>query len=138
MLDQKVAGYLFLCSNRTQSECLQKRLFGLGRKYWGWVQQIVTGSPLFLYNIDSKTLLGPFQAASEGRLNIDPRAWENMRPLEFAAQVSVKWEKIHELETAYKKFPFLRDVYLCKLTLDQTGSLINALSQAPLYSIVPP
>jgi hypothetical protein len=134
MINTILEGYLFLCSNRTQSECLQKRLFGLAHKYWGWVQQVRIGTPLFLYNIDSKTLLGPFQAASEGRLNIDPRAWENVRPLEFPAQVIVKWDKLHELRMAYKKFHFLRDGNLCKLTLEQTNALINSLEQAPAYS----
>jgi len=134
MINRNLEGYLFICSNRTQNECLQKRLFGLARKYWGWVQQIRIGTPLFLYNIDSKTLLGPFQAASEGRLNIDPRAWGNIGSPKFPSQVIVEWDKIHEVKMAYKTFHFLRDGNLCKLTLEQTNSLINALEQAPAYS----
>lgn len=130
MANRNQEGYLFLCSNRTQNECLQKRLFGLARKYWGWVQQIRTGTPLFLYNIDSQTLFGPFQAVSEGRLNFDPRAWENVRPLEFPAQVIVKWDRLYELKMAYKRFHFLKDGNLCKLTPEQTNALLGALEQS--------
>jgi len=108
----------------------KKRLFGLAMKFWGWVQQIEQGTPLFLYNIDSKTLFGPFRTAGKGRLNIDPRAWENLRPLEFPAQVLVSWDKMHEIRMANKRFPFLKDGNLCKLSLEKTNMLISALRQA--------
>jgi hypothetical protein len=79
-------------------------------------------------------LFGPFQAASEGKLNIDPRAWENLRPLAFPAQVIVVWDKLHEIRMAYERFPFLKNGNLCKLTPEQTNALINALEQAQDYS----
>ena len=134
MFDQNVEGYLFLCSNRTQKECFQKKLFGSTRKYLGWVEEIKIGTPLLLYSVDSKTLFGPFRAASEGKWNIDPAAWENMRPLAFPAQVSVDWDKLHEIKAAHKKWKLLgRHVHsLCKLTLNQTNELIGALEEAPL------
>ncbi|NVM55744.1 MAG: hypothetical protein HWN66_18740 [Candidatus Helarchaeota archaeon] len=135
MPDQNVEGYLFLCGNRTQTECFQKKLFGLTRKYWGWVEQIRIGTPLFLYNIDSKTLFGSFRARSQGKWNIDPAAWENVRPLVFPAQVLVNWDKLHEIKAAYKRWGFLRDGNLCKLTLEQTNALIDALEEAPLYDV---
>lgn len=119
--------YLFYCSNRTQKECLERRLFGHSRKYWGWVQQIKKGTTVFLFNIDSKSLYGPFKAAGDGALNIDPRAWENVRPIEFPAQLSVEWEQVHEIKMASKKFSFLRDGNVCRLTAEQTNLLVNAL-----------
>lgn len=134
MFDQNVEGYLFLCSNRTQNECFKKKIFGLTRKYLGWVEQIKIGTPLFLYNIDSKTLFGPFRAASEGKWNIDPAAWENVRPLVFPAQVRVDWDELHKIKEAYKRWDFLKDRNLCKLTLKQTNALKDALEEAPLYN----
>ena len=136
MFDQNVEGYLFLSSNRTQKECFQKKLFGSTRKFWGWIEEIKIGTSLFLYNVDSKTLFGPFRAASEGKWNIDPAAWENVRPLAFPAQVSVEWDELHEIKTAHRKCEFLgRGVRsLCKLTLDQTNDLLDALQEAPLYN----
>jgi hypothetical protein len=67
---------------------------------------------------------------SEGRLNFDPRAWENVRPLEFPAQVIVKWDRLYELKMAYKRFHFLKDGNLCKLTPEQTNALLGALEQS--------
>jgi len=133
MSDQKIEGYLFLCTNRTQRECFQKKLFGRSHKFWGWVEQIRAGSSLFLYNIDSKTLFGIFRAASEGKLNIDPAAWKNMRPLSFPAQVIVEWDRLHKINNAHKTFKFLKDGNLCKLTLAQTNALKKALEEAPIY-----
>ena len=34
------AGYVFLCSDETEGECLQRELFGLGAKYLKTMQQI--------------------------------------------------------------------------------------------------
>lgn len=122
--------YLFYCSNRTQKECLERRLFGHSRKYWGWVQQIKKGTTVFLFNIDSKSLIGPFKAAGDGALNIDPRAWENVRPIEFPAQVSVERTTAHEIKMASRKYPFLKNGNLCKLSSEQTKTLIDALERA--------
>ena len=134
--DETVEGYLFLCSNRTQKECFQKKLFGSTREKWGWVEEIKMGTPLFLYNVDSKTFFGPFRAASEGKWNIDPAAWENVRPLIFPAQVSVDWDELHEINVVRRKWKFLRHRVrsLCKLTKDQTNDLLDALQEAPLYN----
>ena len=128
-----IEGYVFLCSNRTQSECFRKRLFGLTRKYWGWVEQIEVGTPLFLFNTNSKSLFGPFHAASKGTWNIDPTAWENARPLVFPAQVRVKWNELHEIKAAHRRWNFLKDGTFCKLTRRQTNMMRNALKKAPLY-----
>lgn len=133
MFDQNIQGYLFLCTNQTQKECFQKKLFGSTRKYWGWIEQISIETPLFLYNIDSKTLFGSFRAASEGKWNIDPTAWENVRPLILPAQVSVHWDRLHEIKMAYKKWNFLKDSNLCKLTLEQTNALKDALEEVSPY-----
>ena len=38
------AGYVFLCSNETEGECLQRELFGLGAKYLKTMRQIGAGT----------------------------------------------------------------------------------------------
>jgi hypothetical protein len=130
------AGYLFLCGSKTQDECFQKHLLGNVERHWGAVQEIKIGDVLFLYNTKSRSLIGPFTAASEGGWEIDPEAWVYMRPLRFPAQVKVKWDALHILKNANNKFAFLVDRKVCRLTHEQTSSLLSALKKAPTF--VPP
>jgi hypothetical protein len=117
-------------------ECFRLKLFGLPRQSLGWVQEIRQDAPLFLYNVTSGALFGVFNAASDGGYNINPRAWENMRPLEFPAQVMVSFGILHRLDDANKKFRFVRKD-TCKLTKEQTEALVHALENAPEYKILP-
>ena len=54
-----------------------------------YVKKIEPGLPLFLYNYSDKTLLGIFEAASSGQMNIDPYAWtlEGSQRTPYPAQV---------------------------------------------------
>jgi hypothetical protein len=126
------SGYLFLCSNKTQKECFQERLFGLPQQFLGWVQQITIGTPIFLYNINSDTLFGTFKASSNGGYNLNPRAWGNMRPFEDPAQVRIEHDIVHKIETASKKCAFLKKNF-CKLTAEQTNGLNDRLTNAVKY-----
>lgn len=125
-------GYLFLCSNLTQKECFQRKLFGLSSKHLETVQKIKKGDTLFLYNINSKTLIGPFAAASDGGKNIEPEAWLNTYPTGYPAQVRVEWSELHEIRNA--PFSFLKDSQLCLLSPEQTQILLNALDKAPIFT----
>lgn len=131
--EYKEAGYLFLCSNLTQKECFQRMLFGISKKRLNTVREIKTGSTLFLYNMNSKTLIGPFIAASEGGANLVPEAWTKTHPKGFPAQVYVNWKNLHIVKDAENRFQFLRDRQTCKLTPEQTGAIQNALNEAPSF-----
>ena len=50
------AGYIFLCSDTTESECITKGLFGASVQ--NFHQHIDSETKLFLYNISSKHLKG--------------------------------------------------------------------------------
>ena len=47
----------------------------------------------------------------------------------------VKREMKKAKNEGYKKWKFLKDGNLCKLTLEQTNALIDALEKAPLYVV---
>ena len=55
-----LAGYVFLCSNETEGECLQRELFGLGAKYLKTMRQI--------------------GADTQVRKIFQPRSWANSSP----------------------------------------------------------
>jgi len=126
--------YLFLCSNLTMKECFDKKLFGITEAHWNDVKQIKPDDILFLFNVNSRALIGPFKATSEGKWKIDPEAWRNASR-EFPAQVKVSWEKLHIIKKADEKFPFLTDRSICKLTEEQTNQLLNALEKAEEFDI---
>jgi len=76
-------GYMFLCSNSTEKECLEKELFGGKLKYLPQVKGVKKGDYLFLYNYTAGKLQGPFEATSELEENIDTEAWGGNFPLQI-------------------------------------------------------
>jgi hypothetical protein len=128
------AGYLFRCGSKTQDECFRRRLLASISKHWESVKKIKPLDLLFLYNIKSKDLIGPFTAESEGGWEIDSEAWAYMRPIKFPAQVRVNWNELHVLRNADNHFKFLSSRETCELTEEQTDALLSALSRAPPYT----
>ena len=58
-------GYIFLCNNRTERECLEKKLFGSPKSEWNRVSQVKEGDILFLLNYQSNRLHGVFEAVGK-------------------------------------------------------------------------
>ncbi|KAI9075996.1 hypothetical protein K1719_042068 [Acacia pycnantha] len=87
-----LAGVIFGCTNNTIQECISKLLFGLPAAHISYVKLIRPGLPLFLFNYNDRKLHGIFEAASEGKMNIDPCGWsENgSERTRFPAQVRVR------------------------------------------------
>ena len=82
---EEFAGYVFLCSDQTEEECLRRSLFG-GKNYTNRVKGIEKGKKLFLFNYISKELKGVFEATSNLKENIVPKAWDG----EYPQQIKVK------------------------------------------------
>lgn len=89
-MDRK--GYIFLCSDITEPECIERELFGGKEKYLNRVKGLEKGDVLFLYNYNTKKLLGIFEAETEMRENIVSEAWKG----EFPWQVRVKRIETHK------------------------------------------
>jgi len=80
------AGYIFLCRNATQIECLEKRVFGLSERALEGMQTAITdATQIYLLNMHSGALIGTFQPVGMPGLNLDPEAFEGG----FPAQVKV-------------------------------------------------
>ncbi|MEN2974196.1 MAG: hypothetical protein ABDH32_01300 [Candidatus Caldarchaeales archaeon] len=93
----------FTCTRELEEECLQKKLVGAPSRLWKEVKEIKKGDIIFLHNIDTDTLHGPFYAETEGIMNIDPYALGRKNP----SQVKVEWKNISKITEASKKFSFL-------------------------------
>eukprot|EP00854_Cymbomonas_tetramitiformis_P001433 gene1433-2052_t len=55
--------------------CTRDTFKGLPRHHFAYVEYIVVGMPLFLFNYSDRTLHGIFKAVSEGELDINPSGW---------------------------------------------------------------
>jgi len=80
------AGFVFLCSDITEAECLKRSLFGGKEKYVNRVRGLEKGHKLFLYNYNTKKLHGVFEATTGMQENIVKNAWNG----EFPWQIKVK------------------------------------------------
>lgn len=79
-------GYVFLCRNATQVECLEAKVFGLSERELERMQStIVDNTQIFLLNMHSGALVGAFTPVGMPGLNLDPNVFEG----NFPAQVKV-------------------------------------------------
>jgi hypothetical protein len=80
----------FLCDPSTEKECFARQLFGNHEM----VDDILEGDTLFLHNHKTDVLMGPFEAATDGTMNIVEHTWGGR----FPYQVYVTWEDpVYEL-----------------------------------------
>ncbi|KAK7339975.1 hypothetical protein VNO77_20665 [Canavalia gladiata] len=88
----ELGGVIFGCKNATIKECLSKQLFGLPAQHFSYVKNVDPGLPLFLFNYDDKKLHGIFEAASSGKMYIDPYGWttDGSERTQYPAQVQIR------------------------------------------------
>jgi hypothetical protein len=79
------SGWVFLCNSRTEGECLALKLFGSPKREWIKVSQVKRGDILYLHNYETNRLHGVFEAIEDGKMNIEPYAFDGY----FPAQVRV-------------------------------------------------
>lgn len=127
-------GYLLICNNASQQQCLSSKHYKCASKETAHLEEIKTGTVVFLFNTDDKSLLGPFTTLSKGD-ELDAGTWvmnidENNMPYE---DVKVTWEDLHILQNAPETLPFLNNPKTCKLSTTQTQRALDLLKDGPLY-----
>jgi hypothetical protein len=119
----EIKGYIFLCSDITESECIKLSLFGGTEKYAPRVKGLEKGVKLFLYNQQSKKLQGIFEAISTVGMNINPTAWKG----DFPLQVRVKRISEHA--------PISRDDIKSILKFDMVGRPTSRLDGGQIEAL---
>jgi hypothetical protein len=128
------AGYVFICNNASQEQCLNKKLYACTEKKTLPLDKIKAGSTVFLYNTDTKTLLGPFTVPAELGEKLEEGSWAiDIDEHSFSENVKVGWEKLHLLQNAAEVLPFLKDAKTCALSETDTQRALDLLKDAPLY-----
>lgn len=114
-------GYVFVCNNETQKECLERKLFGTTEKYYSKVIQIKEGDLLFHYNLDTEQLFGVFEARSECLHDIIPDAWNGRYPY----QVKVEWKKQYEPINAKEMGLYPKPIMDTVLTQNEVEKIVK-------------
>jgi hypothetical protein len=137
-LSSMYSGYILFCNKTTQEQCLRRKMYTCADKTPVPTAKIDVGSIIFLYNVDDKSLLGPFTALSEGGETVDSGAWiEEIDEHSASENVKLEWEELHCLENTPAKLPFLETPKTCELSTTQTQRALDVLKQAPLYETLP-
>ncbi|KAI3858167.1 hypothetical protein MKX03_022486 [Papaver bracteatum] len=86
-----LGGVIFGCTRHTMKECLSNQIFGLPGVHFSYIKNIEPGLPLFLFNYTDRQLLGIYEAASNGEMNINPYGWsqDGHERTQYPAQVRI-------------------------------------------------
>lgn len=126
-------GYVLFCNKKTQQECLSKKLYTCADQKIS-TNKIRVGDIVFLYNVESRSLIGPFTALTPKGDELDSGAWamdiEEHVPSE---DIKVNWESLHILYDAPAVLPFLENLKTCTLTSTQTQRILDLLKKSELY-----
>lgn len=127
-------GYVFLCNSASQQQCLSRKRYTCADGKTKPEEKIKEGSIIFLYNVDDKSLLGPFTALTEGGDKLDAGAWmEDVEEHIPSEDIKVTWEDLHIIRNASEQLPFLVEPKTCKISTTQTQRVLDLLKQGPLY-----
>ncbi len=127
-------GYVLFCTKTAQQQCLRRKDVACIEKKNRPIEKIKEGSVIFLFNVDDKSLLGPFTALQEGGAPLDAGAWAmDVYPHVPSEDIKVTWEDLHIMENAPEQLPFLNDPKTCKLSMTQTQRALDVLKQGQLY-----
>jgi len=110
--EQLTRGFIFACTEETESECLSRLLFGTDRVYGPVVIRIRKGDLIFLNNVDTDTLYGVFKATSDGGFKIQPEAFGGGYPYQVKVKVLGQLIKLDNAEKILERFKLKRNTPL--------------------------
>jgi hypothetical protein len=126
-------GYIFFCNKTSQQQCLSNKRYTCADEKTKPTEEIKAGSVIFLFNVDDKSLLGPFTALMEGD-ELDAGAWAMDVDTHIPSEdIKVTWEELHLIKNAPETLPFLNELKTCRLTTLQTQRALDILKKGELY-----
>eukprot|EP00210_Caulerpa_lentillifera_P004153 g3959.t1 len=125
------SGFIFGCTDQTEGECRQRKLFGLPGKHSAVVQSLPRNTPLFLFNYDRRVLYGMFWSTSRGGWNLVPGAWNGQFPAQIQVRGIESVMKHGELLTEDQFRPILAHNYFDpkRFQYDLTKEQVSRLKQ---------
>jgi len=102
-MTETTRAHIFVCTNKTEPECLNRKLFGTSKFYASDVLEVKSGDLLFLLNVNSDVLYGIFRAKSDGRQNIVPEAWKGKYPYQVEVEPIGDVQAVKDAKKALQK-----------------------------------
>jgi len=96
-------GFIMLCTNGTEKECLERNLFGDIAQKFQYLCEIRTGDIGLLLNVSKDELIGVFKALFETQLHIEPRAWNGRFPAQVRVESLGKLQRVNDAAFILKK-----------------------------------
>ena len=100
---QRMTVYFFLCDRSTETECLERQLFGTTTLNFEWAGAIVPGVPVFLYNFQTGDIWGPFEAVSTADC-YESQAWGRKFPVQIRVAKTAASRKSNLIAANRKEF----------------------------------
>ncbi|HXF05590.1 MAG TPA: AAA family ATPase [Blastocatellia bacterium] len=88
---------IWICSNKTQDECLERNLFGDKIDYYR--KGVREGDICFLYNCQADVLFGIFVAVSDPGWNLEPEAWGGAFPYQIRVKPAGEIKAVSDART---------------------------------------
>lgn len=127
-------GYVFLCNNASMTECIRNKRFSCSGGQVKVTKELDVNTVIFLFNDQTETLLGPFTVV-HGTGGLEKGTWySSVDEHSFSENITVEWERLHELKNATVKIAFLKETKDCALSAFQTQELLTTLKNSPLYA----
>ena len=127
-------GFVLFCNKTSQQQCLSSKHYTCADEKTKPDEQINSGAVIFLFNVDDKSLLGPFTALTEGADELDAGTWvEDIDTHVPSEDIKGTLEDLHIIKNAPQELPFLNAAKSCKLTSTQTQRALDLLKQGELY-----
>jgi hypothetical protein len=115
-------------------DCMRNKRFSCSGKQVKVYRELEMNTVIFLLNDETNTLLGPFTVV-QGSEDMEKGTWYSSIDEHSASEnLTVEWERLHELKNATDKIPFLKETKDCALTDIQIQGLLSTLKDAPLYT----
>lgn len=106
--------FICSCNDLIEKECLQKMMFGYSDQIHQFIEINMLSKNGFLYNYDSDELIGPFEAITPFKMNIDSLAFDGL----YSFQVRVS--PIGNVERKSQSAKFFNEI-LISTTVNQEG-----------------
>ena len=135
-MKEEVAGYIFFCSDVTEAECFRRSLAGGTDAYLPRVKNLRPRDAVFIYNLNSKKLHGPFEATSSVKANIVASAWGGIYPQQVRLRRMTPKRPLsrEDLAGLLKFDAFGRpSARLSRSTVDQIVALFKSPKRAKTY-----
>lgn len=128
--DQLTRGFLFACTQKSETECLERKLFAADRSYGPVAIRVRKGDLLFLNNLEIDTLHGVFEAVSDGHFNIEPKAFDGQYPYQVRVKSLGSVITLDKANRLLNRFEVARNTPLLKKRLtDVLSAFISTPKQ---------